>query len=447
MSKSSTVSSQKVAMSMNVTLSLLAVASLNFSPFFSGSQTKLSTRLLFDRVTLHGSFSHFSYNAFNAHYLRSEFRRFLSSAIRVEQENLREIVTHQPFAFGFDSQVTVTDCFFQSDSMGSGGAINMLFDGSTLSVDRSGFSRCTSLEAGGAISFFGKVLAVSHSCFHRCSSRDSGMAIESVNRESESSIRIVHTSISKCTDIAQMDDFQQHSLHLLYGKQFGRNLNSTKCYAYFGGAFVGSEDSTHFDFQMINVYFPSGDNILNLGDIKPKASKLAYLNIVGVGTKGADNRIPTSIFRLEKSEITLERSSVFVNSVMYVSELGSLRMWWCTTNLKKGIESLNGAFTHIFTSFQESATKTVAINVNTNMCYAAGKHFEGKIEEVRNEEEKEKENVKDKIPEIRDGVSSAMGTFLVFCLVSSVFVSGYVCLSSRKRRNSSNLEDVEFANL
>ena len=432
---------EKVAFRMNLTLSLLSLTSLNTSPFISNSQTAASRRFLFQGVKMHGSFSAFSYNTLNARYVQSDFRRFLSSAIQVESASVQNLFVQIPLIYGFEPEVSVSDCFFQADTMGSGAGINMLQAGGTLNVVRCGFVRCSAFERGGAISFYGNILDIQNSCFHRCTCRDSGLAIESVNMGSNGLTKFDHMCVVMCSDPGSMDDFQQNSIYMIYGRQMGRNVNSSDCDAYFGGAFLGSEEALSFDFQLCNVLRPYGDNVMNLEDLAPGKSTLAYINLLDIARSPMDQRITTSIFRLERTDITLERSSIFVKDIMYVSEKGNLHLWWCTTNLRKDITSLNGVFTHRFTSFESSSTSTVDIKIKTQHCYKAGRDSNGEVLKstpVQNEPD---------IPQLTGPSHPGIVTFIIFCAISSLVVFAYYFYSSRRERDISVLEDVQYTTL
>lgn len=430
---------------MNLTLSLLSLGSLASSPFISRSPMTTPGNFFFNHIAMRPSFSSFSRNVLGAHYHHCTFRHFLASTISVDARDLQKMVIFATSTFGYEDEINVADCFFQSETMGSGGAINIYRDGGKLSVVRSGFVGCSAFECGGAISFFGKTLHIRNTCFHRCMSRDSGLAIESVTRGSGAEVKFSHMSVLMCADPLMHDDYQQNSLYLLFGSQSARNVNSTKCSAYYGGTFVGSEEAQSVDFQYINIDRPQGDNIISIEEVAPRSARLAYLNIMDPMRRTADQKMMTSLFRLEGSEITLERSSIFVADVMYISEKGSLYLWWCTTNLPKNIQSLNGAFTYRWTSFESGSRSTVAVKIKTEMCYLAGQRKNG---EVVNDDMQEVEQNAEQ-PEIlllEKHRHPGLVTFIAFCASSSVLVLGYYWYSTRER-DINNLEDVEYTTL
>jgi hypothetical protein len=150
-----------------------------------------------------------------------------------------------------DNVIEIIDSNFFSDNFLAGGAVNVLKEGSTLSVSRTIFRRCNAGYRGGAIGFFGGHLVIDAVCFIHCESADSAMALESHLDPENRTVKIMNTQLIFCSDEESLQEFRFASICLILGAQYGRFLNSTKNDASYGGAFGATEDSFSFDFQKI----------------------------------------------------------------------------------------------------------------------------------------------------------------------------------------------------
>jgi hypothetical protein len=240
--------------------------------------------------------------------------------------------------------VVVLDSQFSSETQFNGGAINILKEGSSLTVARTIFHRCFASYRGGAISFFGRHFTLENVCFVRCETSDSAMAVESHLDPENSSVVLTQVALTQCGDEDALHDFRFASLYLILGAQSGRSINSTKNDASHGGSFGATEDCNAFDIRYVLCHNNSGRSTFEFEDLTKLNSVFSSVNVVYCRRSYSQFQDDFALFVLTGSVLVFEKSAVFFSRPNYIVTNGDLTFYEVATDLESDLAVSSGAF-------------------------------------------------------------------------------------------------------
>lgn len=184
----------------NFSLLFLTIRGSFYSPFISPTQNSYSNTHLFNNINIRRIFNSFLYTTVgsNAHFSYSTFSSILNSAIFIDNADQRiesdQIFVSQTFIpiSDYMHDLKIDNCCFlgcsSTDLHSDGGAINIEWFDTTITINNTIFYKCTSKRYGGAI-YSPHSANIYNSIFSNCESTDRG-SILSLNRQLSNSQNI-----------------------------------------------------------------------------------------------------------------------------------------------------------------------------------------------------------------------------------------------------------------
>jgi hypothetical protein len=343
---------------LNLTLFSISLRSSQTAPFFSQSSLTSPSHWRFHDIRASHFFSPFSHNLFHARYTQCSFTKMLNSAISISTKTYRNQRTDLTLFGHSDDFIEVLDSSFASENLLGGGAINILKEGSTLSIARTAFKRCASGYRGGAISFFGRHLILELVCFCECQSTDSAMALEAHLDPEGSSLKMNDVQVVRCADEQLFQEVRYAAMYLILGAQYGRHVNSTANDASHGGSFGASEDCESFDFQYIISCNNSGESTFEFEQL-PTGSIFASVNILWSHQVTFWREEGLTLFVIPGSVLLLKNAAIFRCRIQFFAYHGEITLTSVVTDLLPEPRVRSASLVVVNCDFQKKVVKTI----------------------------------------------------------------------------------------